>query len=147
MKMYRYKFVLCKRLWNNRIFKIPFSCCVAAIIFNHFIISCLIYISLFLLVHYYDYYKDGWSAHFYPWTRFSSEYGFQSLPSYRSLQTVSIPSDLERIGTMFMQHRQHLALGYVYIWLQMFYHFSIPSTFNVQYFAYLSQVTCKNTYC
>lgn len=91
-------------------------------------------------IHYYDYYKDGWSAHFYPWTRFSSEYGFQSLPSYRSLQTVSIPSDLERIGTMFMQHRQHLALGYVYIWLQMFYHFSIPSTFNVQYFAYLSQV-------
>ncbi|XP_072403176.1 beta-mannosidase-like [Diabrotica undecimpunctata] len=62
-------------------------------------------------VHFYNYVSDPWDSNIYPVSRFTSEYGYQSLPSYRSLlEATNNESDLN-INSAFMDHRQHHPQG------------------------------------
>ncbi|KOC59716.1 Beta-mannosidase [Habropoda laboriosa] len=102
------------------------------------------YSQLYGDVHYYNYHNNGWDMHQYPRARFSSEYGFQSLPSiYSILPVAKTTADLD-IYSNFMKHRQHLPLGMLYLTKLISKNFKIPETHNsVQNFEndiYLSQV-------
>lgn len=68
----------------------------------------------FFLVHYYNYIFDGWTDYAYPDTRFASEYGFQSMPSFQSISKVSLPGD-RNLQSNFTKKRQHLPLGNTYM--------------------------------
>ncbi|KAM6961248.1 beta-mannosidase [Aplochiton taeniatus] len=56
--------------------------------------------------HFYSYIKDCWDWTTFPRTRFASEYGFQSWPSFATLQQVSTAEDWS-YGSRFSFHRQH----------------------------------------
>ncbi|XP_055677414.1 beta-mannosidase [Lutzomyia longipalpis] len=58
-------------------------------------------------IHYYNYDLDAWDNTIYPRPRFVSEYGFQSLPSLSSLD--SILSSRDNMSQM-IDHRQHSPL-------------------------------------
>uniref|UniRef100_A0A1B0GQ50 beta-mannosidase n=1 Tax=Phlebotomus papatasi TaxID=29031 RepID=A0A1B0GQ50_PHLPP len=58
-------------------------------------------------IHYYNYDLDAWNPTIYPRPRFVSEYGFQSLPSLRALESTLLYSD--NISQM-IDHRQHSPL-------------------------------------
>lgn len=82
--------------------------------------------------------------HEYPLARFSSEYGFQSLPSiYTILPVAETIGDLN-INSGFMKHRQHLLLGSAFLRSLILKNFKIPETQNrVKDFVsliYLSQI-------
>ncbi|KAB0804244.1 hypothetical protein PPYR_01214 [Photinus pyralis] len=63
-------------------------------------------------IHFYNYNNDGWNTEAYPIPRFSSEYGYQSLPSVDTLLTATNnPSDLLTTSE-FLQKRQHLPEGF-----------------------------------
>lgn len=47
--------------------------------------------------------------------RFSSEYGFQSLPSIYSITAASQSNKDLSVNSKFLQHRQHLPSGYVFM--------------------------------
>lgn len=91
-------------------------------------------------MHYYNYLHDGWVIDHFPFTRFSSEYGFQSLPSLSTWQTVATKEDLISLSTDFMKHRQHLPLGNIYLVYLMFFHFPVPLLSDLENLIYLSQV-------
>jgi beta-mannosidase len=82
-------------------------------------------------VHYYNYDADCWDVSTYPRTRFTSEYGFQSFPSFISLSGVSNGSagDWEW-NSPFTLHRQHHGSGNDQILNQMGYHFNVPNNTN-----------------
>uniref|UniRef100_A0A0X3PRU0 Beta-mannosidase n=1 Tax=Schistocephalus solidus TaxID=70667 RepID=A0A0X3PRU0_SCHSO len=65
-------------------------------------------------VHFYRYEGDLWNEGVYPLTRFTSEFGVQSLPSplgwLRSLEGSGSPDDWSLNGRL-MQHRQHSPVG------------------------------------
>lgn len=63
------------------------------------------------LVHYYNYIFDSWDINIYPVPRFASEYGYQALPSYSSMQSVTNSSNDLFINSKFMNHRQHHPMG------------------------------------
>ncbi|XP_076657377.1 beta-mannosidase [Halictus rubicundus] len=95
-------------------------------------------------VHYYNYINNGWDMHQYPLTRFSSEYGFQSLPSiYTILPVIETIQDLN-VDSDFMMHRQHLPLGTLYMRGLISKNFKIPEVQNrvtdFVNFIYLSQI-------
>lgn len=56
--------------------------------------------------HYYSYTEDCWAWSSFPRTRFASEYGFQSWPSFSTLQQVSTAEDWS-YDSKFSSHRQH----------------------------------------
>ncbi|KAF4527734.1 hypothetical protein B566_EDAN014944, partial [Ephemera danica] len=59
---------------------------------------------------------NGWNADLYPRSRFASEFGFQSLFSWRSLMQVTAPGDLALgIDSEFMIKRQHRLDGNIYL--------------------------------
>ncbi|XP_076234908.1 beta-mannosidase [Calliopsis andreniformis] len=94
--------------------------------------------------HYYNYLFNGWNMHQYPRPRFSSEYGFQSLPSiYTILPVINTIADLN-INSSFMKHRQHLLFGTLYLKKLILENFKIPETQNrvkdLMNFIYLSQI-------
>ncbi|VDN22881.1 unnamed protein product [Dibothriocephalus latus] len=66
-------------------------------------------------VHFYRYDGDLWNEEVYPLTRFTSEFGVQSLPSaltwLRSLEAESGSPDDWKLEGRLMQHRQHSPLG------------------------------------
>nr|XP_034176960.1 beta-mannosidase isoform X1 [Osmia lignaria] len=95
-------------------------------------------------VHYYNYINNGWDVHQYPRSRFSSEYGFQSLPSiYTMLPVVEKLDDLN-LDSDFMKHREHLPLGISYLKTLISQNFKLPETQNnvtdFIYYIYLSQI-------
>ncbi|XP_076284235.1 beta-mannosidase [Lasioglossum baleicum] len=95
-------------------------------------------------VHYYNYVNNGWDMHQYPLARFSSEYGFQSLPSiYTMIPVVETINDLNE-DSDFMMHRQHLPLGNLYMRGLISKNFKIPNLQNTmldfENFIYLSQI-------
>ncbi|XP_076069531.1 beta-mannosidase isoform X2 [Oratosquilla oratoria] len=92
-------------------------------------------------VHYYNYYGDAWNWRTYPRTRFGSEYGFQSWPSFLTMKQVTVEEDWSRSSHM-MSHRQHHPLGNTELNLQIGVHMHMPpnSLVGYQYFLYLSQV-------
>ena len=59
------------------------------------------------LVHFYTNNRDSFDTSIYPIPRFSSEYGFQSLPSVSSWLTVTDNLTDLSINSDFMKHRQH----------------------------------------
>ena len=95
-------------------------------------------------VHYYNYLTNGWNMQEYPLPRFSSEYGFQSLPSIYAILPVAETIDDLNINSGFMKHRQHLLLGSAFLRSLISKNFIIPETGNrVKDFVsliYLSQI-------
>ncbi|XP_015717580.1 beta-mannosidase isoform X2 [Coturnix japonica] len=77
--------------------------------------------------HFYDYSSDCWNWLMYPRTRFASEYGFQSWPSFSTLEKVSSREDWSYTSN-FSLHRQHHENGNDQMLQQIGYHFKLPQT-------------------
>uniref|UniRef100_H2YWC6 Uncharacterized protein n=1 Tax=Ciona savignyi TaxID=51511 RepID=H2YWC6_CIOSA len=82
---------------------------------------------------YSDYYGD---VHYYnyndnclDWTKFASEYGFQSWPSFEAIQQVSEPQDWT-ITSNWSEHRNHHGSGNQEMLSQISMHFQIPDSSN-----------------
>ncbi|XP_047466185.1 beta-mannosidase [Mugil cephalus] len=78
-------------------------------------------------VHFYSYTHDCWDWTSFPRTRFASEYGFQSWPSFSTLQPVSIKEDWS-YDSNFTSHRQHHEGGNRQMLLQAALHFNLPNS-------------------
>ncbi|NWU97336.1 MANBA mannosidase, partial [Upupa epops] len=93
--------------------------------------------------HFYDYNSDCWNWTVYPKTRFASEYGFQSWPSFSTIEKVSSAEDWSYTSN-FSLHRQHHENGNDQMLQQIGRHFKLPqSTDPVKKFKdtiYLTQV-------
>ncbi|KAJ9591465.1 hypothetical protein L9F63_002071 [Diploptera punctata] len=100
-------------------------------------------------IHYYNYISNGWDPDTFKVTRFSSEYGYQSMPSFLSLTEVSIPSDL-RLYSEFTRNRQHHPYGYPEIIAEIDYNLQYSHNLNdtEQYpiFIYFSQINQAMSY-
>uniref|UniRef100_A0AAR2LSF2 Beta-mannosidase n=1 Tax=Pygocentrus nattereri TaxID=42514 RepID=A0AAR2LSF2_PYGNA len=77
-------------------------------------------------VHFYSYVTDCWDWRKFPRTRFASEYGFQSWPSFSTLRKVTVPADWD-FGSNFSSHRQHHNLGNIQMLLQALLHYILPN--------------------
>ncbi|NWI17169.1 MANBA mannosidase, partial [Crypturellus soui] len=77
--------------------------------------------------HFYDYHNDCWDWTHYPKTRFASEYGFQSWPSFSTLEKVSSAEDWSYTSN-FSLHRQHHKNGNDEMIQQIEYHFKLPQS-------------------
>ncbi|XP_052631389.1 beta-mannosidase isoform X2 [Harpia harpyja] len=93
--------------------------------------------------HFYDYSNDCWNWTVYPKTRFASEYGFQSWPSFSTIKKVSSTEDWSYTSN-FSLHRQHHENGNDQMLQQIGHHFKLPqSTDPIKKFKdtiYLTQV-------
>uniref|UniRef100_A0A8C9VF12 beta-mannosidase n=1 Tax=Scleropages formosus TaxID=113540 RepID=A0A8C9VF12_SCLFO len=78
-------------------------------------------------VHFYSYLTDCWDWKGFPRSRFASEYGFQSWPSFSTLQKVSAPEDWS-YSSNFSTHRQHHLRGNDEMLLQAALHFLAPNS-------------------
>lgn len=78
-------------------------------------------------VHFYSYLVDCWDWRTFPRTRFTSEYGFQSWPSFSSLQPISRAEDWS-YDSNFSSHRQHHEDGNQQMLLQAALHFNLPNS-------------------
>ncbi|XP_029452909.1 beta-mannosidase isoform X2 [Rhinatrema bivittatum] len=74
--------------------------------------------------HFYDYYSDCWDWKTFPKTRFASEYGFQSWPSFSTLEQISAPEDWS-YKSNFSLHRQHHESGNDQMLHQVGLHFKL----------------------
>ncbi|XP_044756107.1 beta-mannosidase [Coccinella septempunctata] len=94
--------------------------------------------------HTYIYELDGFDPNIFPIPRFSSEYGYQSYPSYSSLKTITNnESNNLVIGSKFLKGRQHHPLGDLEMKLLIFYQLDLPPKSSDNYtktFIYYSQV-------
>ncbi|KAM9432401.1 beta-mannosidase isoform 1-T1 [Salvelinus alpinus] len=77
--------------------------------------------------HYYSYSHDCWDWTALPRTRFASEYGFQSWPSFSTLQKVSVSEDWS-YGSNFSSHRQHHQSGNQQMLQQAGLHYQLPAS-------------------
>ncbi|KAG5848420.1 hypothetical protein ANANG_G00098270 [Anguilla anguilla] len=77
--------------------------------------------------HFYSYLQDCWDWRGFPRTRFASEYGFQSWPSFSTLQKVSAPEDWS-YQSGFSSHRQHHDAGNQQMLEQAKLHFHLPDS-------------------
>uniref|UniRef100_A0A665WM54 Beta-mannosidase n=1 Tax=Echeneis naucrates TaxID=173247 RepID=A0A665WM54_ECHNA len=77
--------------------------------------------------HFYSYGHDCWDWRSFPRTRFASEYGFQSWPSFSTLQPVSIKEDWSYTSN-FSSHRQHHEGGNQQMLQQAALHFNLPNS-------------------
>lgn len=84
---------------------------------------------------------NSWSSNFFPWTRFASEYGYQSLPLYQTLQNAFDQYDLVNFPSPALIHRQHLPLGYSFMLYQIETNLPVPSQPTVSDYVYLSQAS------
>ncbi|XP_047201012.1 beta-mannosidase [Girardinichthys multiradiatus] len=78
-------------------------------------------------VHFYSYVLDCWDWKTFPRTRFASEYGFQSWPSFSTLQSVSVQEDWS-YSSDFTSHRQHHEDGNQQMLQQAALHFVLPNS-------------------
>ncbi|XP_069599757.1 beta-mannosidase isoform X2 [Ranitomeya imitator] len=76
-------------------------------------------------VHYYNYMTDCWNWTTYPKPRLASEYGFQSWPSFSTIQKVSVPEDWS-YSSNFSNHRQHHDSGNEQMMFQAGLHYKMP---------------------
>ncbi|XP_055490764.1 LOW QUALITY PROTEIN: beta-mannosidase [Leucoraja erinacea] len=94
-------------------------------------------------VHYYSYDTDCWDWTYFPKPRFASEYGFQSWPSFSTLEKVSAAEDWS-FNSSFVDHRQHQVAGNKLLLNQIQLHFQLPQAEdpleNFKSTIYLSQV-------
>lgn len=77
--------------------------------------------------HFYSYLPDCWDWRTFPRTRFASEYGFQSWPSFSTLRPVSLREDWSYSGR-FASHRQHHESGNQQMLQQAALHFTLPNS-------------------
>nr|XP_046269073.1 beta-mannosidase isoform X2 [Scatophagus argus] len=77
--------------------------------------------------HFYSYTPDCWDWRNFPRARFVSEFGFQSWPSFSTLQPVSIKEDWS-YDSQFASHRQHHENGNQQMLLQAAWHFNLPNS-------------------
>ncbi|XP_008311995.1 beta-mannosidase [Cynoglossus semilaevis] len=77
--------------------------------------------------HFYSYLSDCWDWTTFPRTRFASEYGFQSWPSFSTLQPVSVADDWS-YNSDFVSHRQHHQDGNQQMLEQAALHFHLPNS-------------------
>ncbi|KAG9344023.1 hypothetical protein JZ751_012499 [Albula glossodonta] len=77
--------------------------------------------------HFYSYLQDCWNWTGFPRTRFASEYGFQSWPSFSTMQKVSLPEDWS-FQSEFTSHRQHHDNGNQQMLQQAKLHFRLPES-------------------
>uniref|UniRef100_A0A3Q3IQJ5 Beta-mannosidase n=1 Tax=Monopterus albus TaxID=43700 RepID=A0A3Q3IQJ5_MONAL len=101
--------------------------------------------------HYYSYTLDCWDWRTFPRARFASEYGFQSWPSFSTLQPVSLAEDWS-YNSDFAAHRQHHAGGNQEMLLQAALHFNLPNSTEPQkrfadtlYITQVMQAQCVKT--
>uniref|UniRef100_H2YWC5 Beta-mannosidase n=1 Tax=Ciona savignyi TaxID=51511 RepID=H2YWC5_CIOSA len=80
-------------------------------------------------VHYYNYNDNCLDWTKFPKTRFASEYGFQSWPSFEAIQQVSEPQDWT-ITSNWSEHRNHHGSGNQEMLSQISMHFQIPDSSN-----------------
>nr|KAF6431817.1 mannosidase beta [Rousettus aegyptiacus] len=78
-------------------------------------------------VHFYDYVSDCWDWKTFPKARFVSEYGYQSWPSFSTLEKVSTEEDWS-YKSRFSLHRQHHENGNNEMLLQAELHFKLPQS-------------------
>ncbi|ELK06379.1 beta-mannosidase isoform X1 [Pteropus alecto] len=78
-------------------------------------------------VHFYDYISDCWDWKTFPKARFISEYGYQSWPSFSTLEKVSTEEDWS-YKSRFSLHRQHHENGNNEMLLQAELHFKLPQS-------------------
>uniref|UniRef100_A0A4X2JVA0 beta-mannosidase n=1 Tax=Vombatus ursinus TaxID=29139 RepID=A0A4X2JVA0_VOMUR len=76
-------------------------------------------------VHFYDYGSDCWNWRVFPKARFVSEYGYQSWPSFSTLEKVSSAEDWS-YNSSFSLHRQHHKDGNTEMLDQADNHFKLP---------------------
>ncbi|KAH0500793.1 Beta-mannosidase [Microtus ochrogaster] len=76
-------------------------------------------------VHFYDYSNDCWNWKMFPKARFVSEYGYQSWPSFSTLEKVSSKEDWS-YSSGFALHRQHHGNGNDEMLEQVQLHFRLP---------------------
>ncbi|KAM4625009.1 beta-mannosidase [Polymixia lowei] len=79
--------------------------------------------------HFYSYTLDCWDWTTFPRTRFASEYGFQSWPSFSTLLEVSEGEDWS-YSSNFTSHRQHHENGNQQMLLQAGLHYHLPNSSN-----------------
>ncbi|XP_054470134.1 beta-mannosidase [Anoplopoma fimbria] len=77
--------------------------------------------------HFYSYTLDCWDWRTFPRTRFASEYGFQSWPSFSTLLPVSTTEDWS-YNSNFSSHRQHHQDGNQQMLQQAALHFNLPNS-------------------
>lgn len=95
-------------------------------------------------VHHYDYLADSFEWTSFPSTRFASEYGFQSYPSFNALRSISTPNDWKYPLTPNILHRQHRLTGEAEVKLQIKMHFNELAAGGIdklKTFVYVSQLT------
>ncbi|KAF6372077.1 mannosidase beta [Rhinolophus ferrumequinum] len=78
-------------------------------------------------IHFYDYISDCWDWTIFPKARFASEYGYQSWPSFSTLEKVSTKEDWF-YKSRFSLHRQHHENGNDQMLLQAGLHFKLPQS-------------------
>uniref|UniRef100_A0A2R9A4B3 Beta-mannosidase n=1 Tax=Pan paniscus TaxID=9597 RepID=A0A2R9A4B3_PANPA len=78
-------------------------------------------------VHFYDYISDCWNWKVFPKARFASEYGYQSWPSFSTLEKVSSTEDWS-FNSKFSLHRQHHEGGNKQMLYQAGLHFKLPQS-------------------
>ncbi|KAF5275066.1 hypothetical protein FQA39_LY07003 [Lamprigera yunnana] len=94
-------------------------------------------------IHFYNYIFDGWSTTTYPIPRFSSEYGYQSLPSIDTMLTATNNTDDLMISSEFLEKRQHLPQGFDKMTLLINYRLMLPDVAHKDYYKayfYYSQI-------
>ncbi|XP_054550588.1 beta-mannosidase isoform X2 [Talpa occidentalis] len=77
--------------------------------------------------HFYNYTSDCWDWRVFPKARFVSEYGYQSWPSFSTLEQVSSAEDWF-YESDFSTHRQHHSDGNSEMLLQAALHFKLPQS-------------------
>lgn len=101
----------------------------------------MFYIYVYSIVHYYNYFNDGWDPTIYPHPRFVSEYGFQSFPALNSFKTVQKPGD--NLADL-IDHRQHFPDGSIPIVNLIEKHLTLPPVDSENYLEvliYFSQIS------
>ena len=101
-----------------------------------------------ILVHIYKYDGDSWDWRTYVSPRFSSEYGFQSWPSFETLSQISEPEDWS-FHSDFMINRNHHPKGQTELVNQVKNQMKLPTDIeSLQGFKsmlYLIQVNLKTS--
>nr|CAH91050.1 hypothetical protein [Pongo abelii] len=78
-------------------------------------------------VHFYDYISGCWNWKVFPKARFASEYGYQSWPSFSTLEKVSSTEDWS-FNSKFSLHRQHHEGGNKQMLYQAGLHFKLAQS-------------------
>lgn len=105
--------------------------------------------SLYGGIHYYNYDANGWHPNTFRTTRFSSEYGYQSLPSVSTMSSVSTEAD-RSITSNFTNHRQCHPNGNVEMRKEIEQNLQFPTemtdTEAYPIFVYFSQINQAMSY-